>query len=74
MTDTTLPLGAYALATRMLFVQTGIAALRVFFWLLLANLVVFWLITAYRTARFVFERLHAEQAAGVTQKGAGSAH
>jgi len=49
----TFPLGAYALATRLLFAQTQVAALSVIFWILLVNLVLFWLITAYRTTRFV---------------------
>lgn len=54
----TFPLGAYVLATRMLFLQTGLATLRVIFWILLANLVVFWLLTVYRTARVVIEARH----------------
>lgn len=49
----TFPLGAFALATRLLFQQTGMAALEVFFWVLLANLALFWLITSYRTVKFV---------------------
>jgi len=49
----TFPLGAYALATRLLFAQTQVAALAVIFWILLVNLVLFWIITAYRTTRFV---------------------
>jgi len=48
----TFPLGAYALATRMLFAQNHVAVLAIFFWVLLVNLLVFWLITAYRTAKF----------------------
>jgi len=52
----TFPLAAFALATRLLFVQTGVTALAVIFWALLVNLVIFWLITAYRTAKFVFRK------------------
>ncbi len=52
----TFPLGAYALATRLLFAQTHVAALAVIFWILLVNLVLFWLITAYRTTRFVLRK------------------
>jgi len=52
----TFPLGAYALATRLLFVQTGVIALKVIFWVLLVNLAVFWLITAYRSAKFIFRK------------------
>ncbi|AEJ61447.1 C4-dicarboxylate transporter/malic acid transport protein [Spirochaeta thermophila DSM 6578] len=49
----TFPLGAYTLATRMLFLLTQIELLRAFSLLLLVNLVVFWIITAYRTTKFV---------------------
>lgn len=50
----TFPLGAYTLATRLLYTQTGVAALSVIYWILLVNLLVFWVITAYRTTKFVF--------------------
>ncbi len=49
----TFPLGAFALATRLLALRTGFAAVDVLFWILFANLWVFWLVTAFRTAKFV---------------------
>ncbi len=49
----TFPLGAFALATRLLAVRTGIVAIDVIFWILFANLWAFWVITAYRTASSV---------------------
>lgn len=52
----TFPLGAYTLATRLLYAQRGVTVLSVICWILLANLSVFWLITAYRTSRFVLRR------------------
>lgn len=51
----TFPLGAYTLATWLLYAQTGVGVLSVIYWILLANLAAFWLLTAYRTTVFIFK-------------------
>jgi len=52
----TFPLGAYTLATRLVFAQTHMPLFTVIFWILLVNLVVFSLLTAYRTVVSVVQK------------------